>query len=121
MCAALGGRTTSVTRSPSERESGRAVVLGMKAAEEGRRNDIINERSVARTRQRRVVFEAQVRARGVVVPLDVLAEDLLKLSDPEDQQVVRALPPQRADDPLAVGVLPGRLGAPSAVRECTWT
>ena len=47
---------------------------------------------------------------GLVVVADVFAEDLPEVIFTEDDQVVQAFAPDRADDSLGVGVLPGGLG-----------
>ena len=57
---------------------------------------------------RAVSAEAEVRP-ALVVVLDVLSKNPPEVSPAEHDHVVQALPPNRADQPLYIWVLPGRL------------
>src|SRR5437867_7823272 len=59
-------------------------------------------------RHRCIPLQGEMRP-GLVVVADVFPEDPSEMVLAEDDQVVRAFAPDRPDDSLGVGVLPGRL------------
>src|SRR5437867_12897251 len=59
-------------------------------------------------RNRCIPLQGEMRP-GRVVVVDVFPEHLSEMVLTEDDQVVQALAPDRPDDSLGVGVLPGRL------------
>jgi hypothetical protein len=57
---------------------------------------------------RRILVEREVSARLMVVA-EVAGQDATEVSLAEDEHVVQALAPDRADEPFREGILPGRL------------
>jgi hypothetical protein len=103
----LGPRWFSLMTRPASwpGKSHRAVVRVVQPAEDGRRLDLIDRRFLACPGQRRIATEAEMRSRGVVELLDVLAQDALKVPGGERHHVVGALASERTDHAFAVWVL----------------
>jgi len=80
----------------------------MQAADLGDRHDDTERRRLNAPRCRSIPLQGKMRP-GHVVVVDVFAEDLSEMILAEDDQVVQAFAPDRPDDSLGVGVLPGRL------------
>ncbi len=80
----------------------------MQAADLGDSHDGTERRRLNATRCRGIPLQGKMRP-GHVVVADVIAEDLSEMILAEDDQVVLAFAPDRPDDSLGVGVLPGRL------------
>jgi hypothetical protein len=78
----------------------------VQAAEHRGRGDVLDGRGLPRSRPRRVAVQGHVRTAGVV-PGDVLGQQTLGMRCIQDNEVVRAVPTDRADDALPVGVHPG--------------
>ena len=60
-------------------------------------------------RDRCIPLQREMGTQDVVV-VDVVIQDAPQVPFTEDDQVVQAFAPDRADDSLGIGVLPGRLG-----------
>jgi hypothetical protein len=78
----------------------------MQAADLGDSHDGTERRRFNAPRDRSIPLQREMRTRDIVV-VDVFAEDLSEMILAEDDQVVPAFAPDRSDDSLGVGVLPG--------------
>src|SRR2546428_2014760 len=72
-------------------------------------NDGPKRRRLNAPRDRCIPLQREMGTRDVVV-VDVALQDAPEVLLAEDDQVVQAFAPDRADDSLGIGVLPGRLG-----------
>ena len=72
----------------------------------GRRNEAADAAPHG-SAQRRILAQGQVRAEPVVV-LGIVAEQIAQMALIDDDQVIQAIPPDRADQVLDVRVLPRR-------------
>src|SRR2546425_9686756 len=80
----------------------------MQAADLGHSNEGPERRRLNAPRDRSIPLQGEMWTRDVVV-VDVITQDARQVPFAENDQVVQALPAYRLDDPLGVGVLPGRL------------
>jgi hypothetical protein len=80
----------------------------MQTADLGYRNDGPERRRLNVPRHRCIPLQGERRP-GLVVIADIFVEDPSEMVLAEDDQVVQTLSAYRPDDPLGVGVLPGRL------------
>jgi hypothetical protein len=89
---------------------GASVVAMMESTDPRQRNHPAATGREHGPRRRRVLVERDMRAVGVVVG-HVLAKHSAQVGRTRDDEVVRALPPKAADDPLDVGVCQGECAA----------
>ena len=89
---------------------GRAFVAVVQPVELWNGHDAPGVRRHHRSWSRRVFIEAQMCSRAHVIG-DVVRYDPLQSRGIRDDHVVEALAPNRSDEPLDVGVLPGDRGA----------
>jgi hypothetical protein len=100
------GRDPSEAVVGSEVSSGDAVVPMMESAEVRNRHDTLLGRRLERAWVRAVLVQRLMGARGIVVG-QVSPQQPKEVSLVQDQEVVEALSPDRSDDPLDEGILPG--------------
>src|SRR2546428_7298802 len=72
-------------------------------------NDGPKRRRLNAPRDGSIPLQREMWTRDVVV-VDVALQDAPEVLFAEDDQVVQAFAPDRADDSLGIGVMPGRLG-----------
>ncbi len=80
----------------------------MQTAHLGYSNDGTERRQLNAPRDRCIPLQGEMWTRDVVV-VDVITQDAPQVPFAEDDQVVEAFSPDRPDDPLGVGILPGGL------------
>jgi len=76
----------------------------MKSAEDWLSGDLADP--LDRPMARRILIQGQMRSEFVVIP-DVGGKDLTQMGVAEDDDVIEAFPPDRADQSLRMSVLPG--------------
>ena len=81
----------------------------MQATDLGDSHDGTERRRLNAPRDGSIPLQREMGTRDVVV-VDVALQDAPGVLFAEDDQVVQAFAPDRADDSLGIGVLPGRLG-----------
>jgi hypothetical protein len=95
---------------------GSSIVLMMETAEIGAGHDATHDRRLDWTGDRRVVVQGKMSPRAVVVG-DIRHEDAPQMPFVQHDDVVQAFPPDRADQPFHVGILPGRARRRASVRD----
>ena len=86
---------------------GQPLVTMMQAADLGKGDDGSGAARLNRPGDRTVLAQSQMRARAVIIG-DVRRKDPPQMRLVEDDDVVKALSPDRADDPFDERALPGR-------------
>ncbi len=79
----------------------------MQSADLPKGDDLALRRRLHLAWRRRVAVQRQVRP-GIVIVVEVIPKDSVEMPFVEHDQVVETFPTYRADDSLAVGILPGR-------------
>jgi hypothetical protein len=79
------------------------------AADFGKLDDLPCHRELDRPEVGRVLVERKMGARSVVVS-EIADQDTAEVSLAEDEHVIQALAPDRADEPLREGILPWAVG-----------
>ena len=113
---ALGRRRTNAT-SQMQRSGGPALVSVVQAADLWQLDYVADLGRHDRAGGGRVLVEGEMRA-GAMVVVEVGREKSPKVALTEDDDVVEALAPYRADQALDEGVLPGRAAARSRLPRC---
>ena len=83
----------------------------VQAADFGKLHDLPCRREFDRPQVGRVLVEGEVGPHLMVVG-EIAGQDAAEVSLAEDEHVIQALAPDRADEPLREGILPRALGGP---------